>query len=388
MISGRVVRDDGSPAARHAVRARREGAGPASPAEDEPSTSTDGDGRFSLCDLEPGAFTLVAFAPQARIGAATPQATRAAVAAGARDVVLTMPADVRGPVARVTVAVLDDATGEAIPMASVTLRPVRASGVADAPRPTIFPLPGVVTGGGPSDPHLAPDVPVGAWSVRAWADGYAMTTVDRLDVPPDGAHIVVRLRRGLARTVRATGIARDESPRQLRLVAVEADREVSVVLDDEGRGQVHGLEAGTYRPTLGHLDPFQRGTHGSTRVFVSGALIHRVDDGVDPIDLALVPGGVLSVDVDDPRLPGIGGLRDPAAVERSAATTLTLHDARGRLVARRRGVLRGRQGAFDMVAVLPGRYRLRLDVPGDAPIDVDVDVAVGDHVLQTIPVAR
>jgi hypothetical protein len=188
--------------------------------------------------------------------------------------------------------------------------------------------------------------------------------------------------------VRATGLSRDESPRHLRLVPVEADREVSAVLDDEGRGAVHGLEAGTFRPTLGRLDPLERGKRGTTRVFVSTELVHRVEDGPDPLDIALVLGGVLSVDVEDPRLPGIGGLREPAAVARSAATTLTLHDARGRLVARRPGVLRGRQGAFDMVAVLPGRYRLRLDAPGEAPIDLDVDVAAGDHVLQTISVAR
>jgi carboxypeptidase family protein len=265
-VSGRVVRADGSPAARayvqvesglapiddvfvpHALVGRRPSAPPlplAKPVHFGGAWSemaAEDAGRFEVRGLPAGPYHLMASLQQQDVATGewpTVETRLADVASDARDLVLFLPASPPAPPTGILeVAVLDTSSGRPVVRLRATLRSDRRTFDAYL---TI--APGRVR---------IEDVPEGKWRLSVTAPGYAEWTRDGIQVPAgdEPTRVEARLDRG----IELRGVAREVGGASLGKgrVFLTGLRTASLSgsIDADGRYSVTGLHAGArYRVT-------------------------------------------------------------------------------------------------------------------------------------------
>jgi hypothetical protein len=261
------------------------------------------------------------------------------VPAGARGLLVELPADPPAPGVTLEGTAADAATGK--PLVRFDAAVYDKSRRVEAVHPTLgaFRIEGV---------------PPGAWTLQVRAEGYA-THEERIEVDAAGSPnpFPILLRRGV--TVR--GRIRNESQvdfASVSFVDEHYDFAGGATLDADGSFRAPALLPGRYRPVA-----WPRGTSVPKPHFGIGTLVVAETDAERTFDFVLRPCGTLLVEI---RL---------ARPEPYPDGTLRVEDERGDTFLE----FRGPRAVYGGEWRLPlGRYRLTLFCPGHAPQARDVEV--------------
>jgi hypothetical protein len=411
-LSGRVLRADGSPAHGAWVRVgdgRRDaadvfpdpGATPGGDESDEPTTAavpsrvhatttTNADGGFDVVDLPEGPYHVLAGARRrVPVGRAKPlRVVASGVAAGARDLVLTLPVDDSPATGRLEGRV---ATPDGAPLGSARVE-VRRGGevvaVAVPAGPADRPPPGVVEARIEPDGRFAFDgVPAGPATVVVFVPGFRTGEV-AVDVGAETTRVLAPI--GLDRGVVLAGRLRAPAGtsgkgRVLWLQPVGGSRGsalIAAAIDADGVFRATGLDAGTWRVSV---PPERFSPRGEPALVPARGplLLLREGTGEVRLDDELVAAGTVTIGPMDPRLP-LSHVSPPpteAQVAFGAATRVRVTAADGTTVLDVTGVERGGiAGNANVLHVAPGRYVARLDFPTGEAKEESLTVEAGKWV--------
>ncbi len=376
-IAGLVRLADGTPAAGAIVRAERVRAAPASPTPvdpDRPQTGTDSTGQFTFEDLPDDSFALVVTARSESGLGAVPSARLDAVRSGTTGLVIQLPPDTRGSLGRLEVSVIDDATNESLGGGYVRLRRGKDE--------TIWAKKSPVRGR-----HVAGEIPLGSWNVRVFVDEYVLVVVPdvAIEATPRPGPLEVRLRKAVKRMVIVTGVptagpAGGSLP-ELSFFGADGTGATSK-RDSEGKLVVTGLKAEAYRVSLGYRTD---SSPGPMKAWVAEGNFVVVPAGDAPFEVRLVPAGAITLRIEDTQLAVFSAAdTTDAARERSEKSSLVLVDDRQREIVRLAPLYLRSPLDITGLQLAPGRYRARLERPGEPPGQADIDIPAGSHVSQAL----
>ena len=408
-LSGRVVRTDGTgvpgvqvgvadgtlpvatvfPEPKPGVRS------PMAPAPARPGTigphygsaTTDEKGAFVVEGLPEGPYHLLATtAPRNGAATSTVRALAVDVPTDARDVELSLSMAAAPPTGRLEGSVADAATKRPVRQLVVQLRRGDETGAtawAGAEGPFFGPG-GATQGTMPSPGRFEfPAAPEGSWTLVAQAEGYRPASVEvavrageTTKVPPILLDFGVTVR-GRARLPSGFDMA------SRTLVFTEADgtgaeiRSVSARLEDDGRYEATGLTPGRWR-VASWVDSWSGNEPPPQLVPDAGLLTVDATTGEVRFDPTLVAAGMLQINCNDPKLPpppweGIGATDEQKAY--AAACAIAVRDGAGVVVAEQRGgITRAGAGRVGWLLLVPGRYSVHIERPGEAPRDEAIEV--------------
>jgi hypothetical protein len=233
-------------------------------------------------------------------------------------------------------------------------------------------------------------VPVGPWTVVAGGEGYTQRSVDvvvrageTITVDPLELEHGTTLR-GRARLPEGA----DAKGRSLVFVAIDPAagraRTIVVPLRDDATYVRAGFSTGRWRVT----SYVQRSEKPLPILIPSeGGGVLSIPDGAMDVSYepTLVPSGSLSRQANDPRLPPPPWEGTPVTDEQrrfSDATAVTVEDTTGAVVIEKTGGFRRDfAGPMSALSLLPGKYRVKIVLPGETPRDQTVEVVAGNSTL-------
>ncbi|MBL9086864.1 MAG: hypothetical protein JNM10_06945 [Planctomycetia bacterium] len=350
------------------------------------SALTDEEGRFTIRDLPGGACHLLAQGPPpAGAPAARPRVTLSDVPTDAADVEVVLPAGVAAPTGGLAGNVRDQVSGRPLVRMTVAVRMdatvVAAAGSGeeevDMPQPR-------GSGGIRSLGRFEfTSVPAGTVTLVVTSPQYAPTTVSVVVRAGETTSVpTIELSRGITvrGRVRAPDLGAAGGARHLAFAPLDGGagggwRSVEVAPD--GGYQQSGFVPGRYRVTswvegARHDAPVTVPAEGTVLVVPEGT----TTVGFDP---TLVVAGTLRLSCLDPRFPPQGAVDPGAAADESrrfaAACRVVVTDGAGTVVAEQTGgFARGQPGPIGWLPLVPGTYKVRVELPGEPAKESSVEV--------------